>query len=74
MFEVGDLVKIVKSPWFLDGEEIHSSSNTVMLGKVGCITEKHIEPESTIYLVFIVEQSGAPSSYYYYEHELERAE
>jgi hypothetical protein len=74
MFEVGDLVKITKSPWYLHGQEIDGVSNEEMLNKVGLVMEKDINPEQNMYLIFVIEDDGTPINYYYYEHELEKAE
>ena len=74
MFEVGDLVKITKSPWYLYGQEIDGVSNEEMLNKVGLVMEKDINPEQNMYLIFVIEEDGTPINYYYYEHELEKAE
>lgn len=74
MFEIGDLVKIVESPFFIDGEEIGGYHNAEMLDKIGFVLEKDIKPETTTYLISVTREDGVTMSYYYYEHELERAE
>ena len=71
MFEVGDLVRITNSCYYLNGEEIEGFVNDEMINKVGLVTEKELNPESNMYLILVIED-GAAYSYYYYEHEIEK--
>lgn len=71
MFDIGDLVKVVCTSYYIDGIDDKEWFDKTEVGKIGLITAKDENPESTLYLVSIVEEDGAIEEYYYYEYELE---
>ena len=71
MFQIGDLVKVTCTSYYIDGIDDKEWFGENEVGKIGLIVERNEHPESTIYLVSIIEGDGAIEEYYYYGHELE---
>ena len=71
MFDIGDLVKVVTTSYYIDGLDDKEWFDKTEVGKIGLVIAKDENPESTLYLVSIVEEDGAIEEYYYYEYELE---
>lgn len=71
MFNIGDLVKIVCTSYYIEGIDDKQWFDKTEVGKIGLVIAKDENPEAALYLVSVVEEDGAIEEYYYYEHELE---
>ena len=71
MFNIGDLVKVVCTSYYIDGLEDREWFNKTEVDKIGLVVSKDEQPENTIYLLSIVEEDGTIEEYFYYDHELE---
>ena len=71
MFNIGDLVKVVCTSYYIDGLEDREWFNKTEVDKIGLVVSKDEQPENTVYLLSIVEEDGTIEEYFYYDHELE---
>lgn len=72
MFELGDLVKVVKTSYYIDGIDDREWFDKTEVNRFGLVVGKDENPEATLYLISIVEEDGTIEEYFYYEYELEK--
>lgn len=71
MYNIGDLVLIKKSAYYLHDKEIEGFCDEENIGKLGLVTRIQKIKDKSIFQVVLTDTSKNTTYFYYHEHELE---